>query len=79
MTEQQKRKEARKILLWQQIGCIIVVLAEKMDIPYKKALDMFYSSKTCESLHDEATGLYLMSNRFVAEEVAREFRNASEK
>jgi len=78
MSEQQKKAEARKILLWQQIGCIVVALAKKMDIPYKKALDMFYSSKTCEKLHNEKTGLYLMSDLYVAEEVEMEFNEAAD-
>ena len=68
----ENKKTVREILLWQQIGCIVVALADKLAIPYKKALDMFYASDTCRRLHDERTGLYLYSDRYVADEVILE-------
>ena len=68
----ENKRTVREILLWQQIGCIVVALAEKLSIPYKKALDMFYASNTCRRLHDERSGLYLYSDRYVADEVILE-------
>lgn len=62
----------RQILLWQQIGCVVVALAEKLGVTYKKALDIFYSSNTCQRLHDERSGLYLHSHIYLADEVIRE-------
>ena len=56
----------------QQIGCIVVALADKLGITYKKALDMFYSSRTNERLHDERSGLYLMSDGYIVDEVILE-------
>ena len=32
------------------------------------ALDLFYRSKTCTQLHDKRTGLYLMSNGYIADD-----------
>ena len=32
------------------------------------ALDLFYRSKTCAQLHDKRTGLYLMSNGYIADD-----------
>lgn len=58
------KKGVREILLWQQIGCIVVALANKLQISCKKALDMFYSSDTCSRLHDERSGLYLRSDLY---------------
>lgn len=52
MSEIEKKKAVREILLWQQIGCIVVAVAEKLQVPYKKALDIFYESDTCRRLHD---------------------------
>lgn len=66
------KQVVRQILLWQQIGCIVVALADKLGITYKKALDMFYSSRTSERLHDERSGLYLMSDGFIVDEVLME-------
>lgn len=70
MSEEQKT--VRQILLWQQIGCTVVALAEKLGITYKKALDLFYASDTCRRLHDERSGLYLFSHLYLADEVMRE-------
>ena len=66
------KQVVRQILLWQQIGCIVVALADKLGITYKKAMDMFYSSHTSERLHDERSGLYLMSDGYIVDEVLME-------
>ena len=66
------KQAVRQILLWQQIGCVVVALAEMLGITYKKALDIFYSSDTCQRLHDERSGLYLLSHLYLADEVIRE-------
>ena len=72
MSEIEKKKAVRQILLWQQIGCIVVAIAEKLQVLYKKALDIFYASDTCRRLHDERSGLYLLSDLYLADEVVRE-------
>lgn len=74
MSEEDKKKAVREILLWQQIGCIVVAVAQKMQVSYKKALDIFYASDTCRRLHDERTGLYLLSDLYIADEVIREYQ-----
>ena len=74
MSEVDKKKAVREILLWQQIGCIVVAVADKLEVSYKKALDIFYSSDTCRRLHDERSGLYLFSDLYVADEVIREYQ-----
>lgn len=74
MSEVDKKKAVREILLWQQIGCIVVAVAQKLQVSYKKALDIFYASDTCRRLHDERTGLYLLSDLYVADEVIREYK-----
>lgn len=70
MSEQ--HRAVRQILLWQQIGCIVVALAKKLGVTYKQALDIFYSSRTNERLHDERTGLYLMGDLYIVDEVLME-------
>lgn len=74
MSEVDKKKAVREILLWQQIGCIVVAVAQKLQVSYKKALDIFYASDTCRRLHDERTGLYLLSDLYIADEVIREYQ-----
>ncbi len=66
------KKAVREILLWQQIGCIVVALANKLKISYKKALDIFYSSDTCRRLYDERSGLYLRSDLYIVDEILLE-------
>ena len=44
----------------------------KLGITYKKALDMFYASRTSERLHDERSRLYLMSDGYIVDEVLME-------
>ena len=75
MSEIEKKRAVRQILLWQQIGCIVVAVSEKLQVSYKKALDIFYASDTCRRLHDERTGLYLLSDLYLADEVVREQRS----
>jgi len=70
----ESQKAVRQILLWQQIGCVIVALAEKLGISYKKALDLFYASDTCRRLHDERSGLYLFSHLYLADELILELK-----
>ena len=62
----------REILLWQQIGCIVVALADKLHITCKKALDIFYMSDTCRRLLDERSGLYLRSDLYIVDEIIHE-------
>ena len=47
-------------------------LSRRLGIPPAQALDLFYRSKTCAQLHDKRTGLYLMSNAYIADDFVRE-------
>ena len=74
MSDEQK-KAVRDILRWQQIGCIVIAIAHKLGITDKQALDIFYTSDTCRKFHDESTGLYLMSDLYIADEVITHLPN----
>lgn len=50
------------------IGGIAYALSQRLDISLSRTLDLFYRSKTCAQLHDKKTGLYLMSNGYVADD-----------
>lgn len=63
------------LLMWNKIGRIITLLAEQLDISGERALDIFYTSQTNERLHDEKTGLYLMSDLYIVDEVIMELQN----
>lgn len=62
----------QEIIMANHIGAIAVILSEQLDIEPIKALQLFYESKTCENLHNKATGLYLLSDRYIADDFIAE-------
>ena len=62
------------LLMWNKIGRIVTLLAERLDISGERALDLFYTSKTNERLHDEKTVLYLMSDIYLVDELILELQ-----
>ena len=62
------------LLMWNKIGRIVTLLAERLDITSERALDIFYTSRTNERLHDEKTGLYLMSDLYIVDEILLELQ-----
>ena len=62
------------ILMWNKIGRIVALLSERLDISDERALDIFYTSRTNERLHDEHTGLYLMSDHYILDEIILELQ-----
>ena len=62
------------LLMWNKIGRIVTLLSERLDISGERALDLFYTSKTNERLHDEKTGLYLMSDIYLVDELILELQ-----
>lgn len=63
-----------EILMWNKIGRIVALLSERLDISDERALDIFYTSHTNERLHDEHTGLYLMSDHYILDEIILELQ-----
>lgn len=63
------------ILLWNKIGRIVTLLSQRLNIRPEQALDAFYSSNTCERLHDGGDILYLMGDRYVVDEFIRELQD----
>lgn len=63
------------LLMWNKIGRIVVLLSEKLEIPSLRALDVFYTSKVCDRLHDPETELYTFSDAYIVDEVLMELRN----
>lgn len=62
------------LLLWNKIGRIVTLLSSQLNISQERALDLFYTSKTCERLHDPSTLLYTFSDGYIAEDVVREMQ-----
>ena len=53
----------------------MTLLAKRLDISDERALDIFYTSRTNERLHDPHTGLYLMSDLYIVDEVIKELQS----
>lgn len=63
------------LLLWNKIGRIIVLLGERLNVSSERALGIFYESDTCERLHDPDTGLYLMGDLYIVNDIIRELQD----
>lgn len=61
-------KEIVDILRCGRIGTISCRIAEILGISPLQALKDFFRSVTCEHFHNHATGLYLQSDRYIAED-----------
>ena len=62
----------RDNVLWRKISHIVMILAEELAIDTEKALDIFYTSKVYQQLSDERYGLYLMSDKYIVEDILNE-------
>lgn len=66
----------RNSVLWRKQSRIVMMLAQKMNICPEQALDIFYSSKTAQQLSNPDTGLQLMNDDYVLEDLLNELNNA---
>lgn len=57
------------LLLWNKIGRIATELSNKLHITPLEALEMFYTSKTCDLIHNPHTLLYTLSDAYLADEI----------
>ena len=66
----------RDSVLWRKQSTIIMMLAKELDVSPERALDIFYSTNTCRQLSNPKTGLQLMSDAHVLEDVLNELRGS---
>lgn len=64
----------RKDVLWRKMGRIIMLLSKELDISPLRALNLFYSTETCKQLNDDRVQLYLMSDKYIVENIINETR-----
>ena len=50
------------ILMWNKIGRIVTLLSQRLEVSSERALDLFYTSRTNERLHDEGTGQAILNS-----------------
>lgn len=63
------------LLMWNKIGRIVTLLSDRLNITPELALDVFYTSKTNELLHDPTTLLYTFSDLYIVEDIVREIQS----
>ena len=62
----------RDSVLWRKQSRIVMLLPKKKNITPEQALDIYYSSRTAQLLSDPNTGLQLMSDQYVLEDLLKE-------
>ena len=65
----------RDSVLWRKVSNIVIMLADRLGIDEERALDMFYSTKTYKLLSDSKSGIQLMSDEYILEDVLNEIVN----
>ncbi len=64
----------RDNVLWRKQSRIIMLLAEALHISAERALDLFYSTEVYQQLTNPKTGLQLMSDQYILEDLIHELR-----
>ena len=65
----------RNITVWNKIGHISVLLAERLHVSPSEALRLFYESEVSRQLHDPSSDLYLYSDLYIVDELIMEINN----
>ena len=64
----------RDNVLWRKQSRIIMLLAETLHISAERALDLFYSTEVYQQLTNSNSGLQLMSDQYILEDLINELR-----
>ena len=65
----------RDSVLWRKVSNIVIMLADRLGIDEERALEIFYSTKTYKLLSDTKSGIQLMSDEYILEDVLNEIAN----
>lgn len=65
-----------EILLWRKIARVIILLSQRLGVDASQAMNIFYASRVCALLHEPKSGLQLMSDAYVADEIVIELQHA---
>jgi len=64
----------RNNVLWRKQSRIIMLLSETLHISAERALDLFYSTQVYQQLINPKSGLQLMSDQYILEDLIGELR-----
>lgn len=62
----------RDSVLWRKVSNIVIMLADRLGIDEERALNIFYSTQTYKMLSDPKSGIQLMSDEYILEDVLNE-------
>ncbi len=65
----------RDSVLWRKVSNIVIMLADRLNIDEERALDIFYSTKTYKLLSEPTSGMQLMSDEYILEDILNEIVN----
>lgn len=68
----------RDSVKWRKQSRIIMLLAERMNISVEEALNRFYGTNTYCLFSNANTGLELMSDEYILEDIMREISEAND-
>ena len=60
--------------IWYKTSGGVMELSKQLNISMERALELFYSPKTCDFLHDPEKMLYMFSDGYIADEVIAEMK-----
>ena len=62
----------RDQVFWRKTARIIIILADKLGVSSERAMDIFYNSETYLKYNNPESGLQLLSDYYVVENIIRE-------
>ena len=60
------------VLISDKIGHVVEILSKRLNISLEDAFDIFYTSRTCDMIHNPKAKLYLHGDEYIADEVMLE-------
>ena len=67
----------RDNVLWRKQTSIIILLAKALQIDTDRALELYYSTEVSQQLANPATGLQLMSDQYIVDNIIMELKVTS--
>ena len=71
-------EDSKSILIQAKNARIIAILADKFAGSIDRAMEVFYNSVTAQMIQDGVADLHCRSDNYLAEEIYREYTEASE-
>lgn len=67
----------RDQVFWRKTARIITILSDRLNIPQEQAMDILYNSETYAKFSNPDSGLQLLSDYYIVEDLVRELEAAN--